>query len=78
MQVTVDANTDCTHSDGDCPTDWDSELEGDFGGTCPVFDDRTPERLEEEGEILMERLRVWELKMKNKCCKEKFYKKYEY
>ncbi|RPA73000.1 hypothetical protein BJ508DRAFT_314213 [Ascobolus immersus RN42] len=27
---------DCEHSDGDCPTDWDSELEGDFGGTNPV------------------------------------------
>ncbi|RPA80110.1 hypothetical protein BJ508DRAFT_327603 [Ascobolus immersus RN42] len=67
-------HSDCEHSDGDCPTDWDSELEGDFGGTCPVWELGTPERLEGEGEELMERWAEWENKMKEPCCKRKYYK----
>ncbi|RPA71284.1 hypothetical protein BJ508DRAFT_315752 [Ascobolus immersus RN42] len=67
-------NADCSHSEGDCPTDWDSELDGDFGGMNPTFDDGTPERLEKESEELVRRWGEWEAKMKKACCKRKYYK----
>ncbi|RPA73282.1 hypothetical protein BJ508DRAFT_313967 [Ascobolus immersus RN42] len=71
---TRDMLLECDHSEGNCPTDWDSELEGDFGGTIPVFGCDDPERIEEESDAIIRRWDAWESKMANACCRDRFYR----